>query len=173
VPESAPGPHTVTATDGINSIEDTFFIEEEAPSIPQPLEPEIDTIPERPIKFEWFGVTDPSGVTYTLQIAKDGGFTDIVLEKKGLTQSEYTLTQTEDEQLDSTGDGNGYRWRVRAIDGTSNTGNWSDTESFLVGAASSGTNIPGWAKYILGAVGGSLLFFLGLLLVRRRGKVSG
>lgn len=173
IPESEAGPHVVTATDGTNSMEVTFFMEEGAPPIPQPLEPEIGTIPERPIKFEWCGVTDPSGTTYTLQIAKDKNFTDIVLEKEGLTKSEYTMTQTEDEKLESTEDGDEYWWRVRATDGASNMGNWSGAKSFVVGVVGSIITIPDWAKYLLGAVGGSLLFFIGLLLIRRKGKVSG
>jgi len=170
IPKSAPGSHTITATDGTNSMEVIFFMEEGAPPIPQPLEPEMDTIPERPEKFEWYGVTDPSGVTYTLQIAKDKNFTDVVLEKEGLTKSEYTMTQTEDEKLESTEDGDGYWWRVRTTDGASNMSSWSGTKSFVVGSV---ITIPDWAKYLLGAVGGSLLFFIGLLLVRRKGKVSG
>ena len=172
IPKSAPGSHTVTATDGTNSIEVAFFMEEGAPPISQPLEPEMDTIPERPVKFEWCGVTDPSGVTYTLQIAKDKNFTDIVLEKEGLTKSEYTMTQTDDEKLESTEDGDGYWWRVRATDGASNMSSWSGTKSFVVGVVGSVITIPDWAKYLLGAVGGSLLFFIGLLLVRRKGKVT-
>jgi hypothetical protein len=150
-----------------------FFMEEGAPPIPQPLEPEMDTIPERPEKFEWYGVTDPSGVTYTLQIAKDKNFTDVVLEKEGLTKSEYTMTQTEDEKLESTEDGDGYWWRVRATDGALNMSNWSGTKSFVVGVVGSIITIPTWANYLLGAVGGALLFFTGLLLVRRKVKVSG
>jgi len=172
IPKSAPGSHAVTATDGTNSMEVAFFMEEGAPPIPQPLEPEMDTIPERPVKFEWCGVTDPSGVTYTLQIAKDKNFTDIVLEKEGLTKSEYTMTQTEDEKLESTEDVDGYWWRVRATDGASNMSSWSGTKSFVVGAVGSIITIPDWAKYLLGAVGGSLLFFIGLLLARRKGKVT-
>jgi hypothetical protein len=173
IPKSAPGSHTITATDGTNSMEVIFFMEEGAPPIPQPLEPEMDTIPERPEKFEWYGVTDPSGVTYTLQIAKDKNFTDIVLEKEGLTKSEYTMTQTEDEKLESTEDGDGYWWRVRATDGALNMSNWSGTKSFVVGVVGSIITIPTWANYLLGAVGGALLFFTGLLLVRRKVKVSG
>jgi len=173
IPKSAPGSHTVTATDGTNSMEVTFFMEEGAPPIPHPLKPEMDTIPERPIKFEWYGVTDPSGVTYTLQIAKDKNFTDIMLEKEGLTKSEYTVTQTEAEKLESTEDGDSYWWRVRATDGTSNMSSWSGTRSLVVGIVSSIITIPTWANYLLGAVGGALLCFIGLVLVRRKGKVSG
>jgi len=173
IPESEAGSHAATATDGTNSMEVAFFMEEGAPPIPQPLEPEIGTIPERPVKFEWCGVTDPSGVIYTLQIAKDKNFTDIVLEKEGQTKSEYTMTQTEDEKLESTEDGNEYWWRVRTTDGASNMGNWSGAKSFVVGVAGSIITIPDWANYLLGAVGGSLLFFIGLLLIRRKSKVSG
>lgn len=169
IPKNEAGPHTVTATDGTNSLEVTFFMEEEAPTIPQPLEPEIDTIPERPVEFEWCGVTDPSGVTYTLQIAKDKNFTDIVLEKEGLTKSVYTTTETEDEKLESTKNEAPYWWRVRATDGASNVSSWSGAKSFIVDSV---ITIPDWVKYLLGALGGSLLFFIGLLLVRRKGKVT-
>ena len=171
IPESEAGPHTVTVTDGTNSMEVTFFMEEGAPPIPQPLEPEIGTIPERPVKFGWCGVTDPSGVTYILQIARDKKFTDIVLEKEELTKSEYTMTQTEDEKLELTEDGDGYWWRVRATDGTSNMSSWSGSKSFVVGVVGSIITIPDWSKYLLGAMGGLLLFFIGLLF-RRKGKVT-
>ncbi|GAJ04076.1 unnamed protein product, partial [marine sediment metagenome] len=97
IPEGEAGEHTITASDSTNSLEVTFFMESEAPVIPQPLLPVIDIKPEPPITFKWQGVTDPSGVTYTLQVAKDKDFASIVLEKERLTQSEYTLT--EDERL--------------------------------------------------------------------------
>lgn len=167
IPESEAGEHTITASDGANSLEVTFFVESEAPAIPQPLLPAIDTKPELPITFKWQGVTDPSGVTYTLQVAKDKDFASIVLEKKGLTQPEYTLT--EDERLGSTKKDAPYWWRVRAIDGASNMSGWSAAKSFAVGFV---LTIPDLIKYLLGALGGLLFFFIAFLLVRRRGKTT-
>jgi len=167
VPEGESGEHTITASDSTNSLEVTFFMESEAPVIPQPLLPAIDTKPEPPITFKWQGVTDPSGVTYTLQVAKDKDFASIVLEKEGLTQSEYTLT--EDERLESTKKDVPYWWRVRAIDGASNMSGWSAAKSFAVGFV---LTIPDLTKYLLGALGGLLFFFIAFLLVRRRGKAT-
>jgi len=69
--------------------------------------------------FDWSDVTDSSGVTYTLEIID-------TLTKTGLTSSNYTLTS--DEAL---AEGT-YSWRVRAVDGAGNTGNWSSTWSLTV-----------------------------------------
>ena len=164
IPESNAGEHIITASDGVTSLEASFFMESEAPATPQPLLPVIDTETEHPMTFKWQEVTDPSGVTYTLQVAEDKNFATIVLAKEGLIQPEYTLT--EDEGLESTETDNPYWWRVRAIDGASNISGWSAAKSFTVGFVST---IPDWTKYTLGALVGLLLFFIVFLLVRRRG----
>lgn len=169
IPESEPGEHTITATDGTNSLEVTFFMESEAPPIPAPLKPELDTKPEQPVAFDWKDVTDPSGITYTLQVAKDKSFTDIVLEKEGLTKSEYTMTETEDEELESTKKDEPYYWRVKAIDGASNEGKWSTPASFYV---SSVFEMPSWAIYVLFGFGALLLGALGFYLGRRTAYYS-
>ncbi len=70
-------------------------MESEAPPMPMPLLPEVATTTEAEAYFDWTDVTDPSGVSYALQIASDKDFTTIVLEKKGLTNSEYTITEEE------------------------------------------------------------------------------
>ncbi len=165
VPPSEPGEHTITATDGTNSLEVTFFMESTAPSTPQPLLPEMDIKPERPIAFDWQDVTDPSGVTYTLQVAKDKNFTDIVLEEE-LTLSEYTMTETEDEALESTKKDAPYWWRVKATDGAGNESGWTGAGSFHVGFAFA---MPDWVIYLLIALGGLVLFVVGFFVGRRTG----
>jgi len=167
IPKSEAGEHTVTVSDGVNSLEVIFFMESEAPAIPQPLLPAIDTKPEHPITFKWQDVTDSSGATYNMQVAEDKNFASIVLAKEGLTQPEYMLTK--DERLESTETDTPYWWRVRAIDGASNMSGWSAAKSFTVGFV---PTIPDWTKYILGTLGGLLLFFIIFLLVRRRGKAT-
>ena len=167
IPESEAGEHIITVSDGVNSLEAIFFMESEAPATPQPLLPVIDIETEYPTTFKWQDVTDPSGVTYTLQVATDKNFASIVLAKEGLTQPEYTLA--EDEGLESTETDTPYWWRVRAIDGASNISGWSAAKSFTVGFV---PTIPDWTKYILGALGGLLLFYIVFLLVRRRGKAT-
>jgi hypothetical protein len=83
--------------------------------------------------FDWESVTDPSGVTYTLQIASSEDFSQefMVLEKTGLTESEYTLTS--EERLDSVSEDAPYYWRVKAVDGASNESGWTGTGAFYVG----------------------------------------
>ncbi|MBN2097978.1 MAG: leucine-rich repeat domain-containing protein [Dehalococcoidia bacterium] len=74
-----------------------------------------DTTPS----FDWSNVSDPSGVTYWLQIASDYGFTSLVLDKDGLTVSEYTL-----DELEALADGK-YYWRVCAVDGLGHQSAWT------------------------------------------------
>jgi hypothetical protein len=160
VPASKAGAHIVTATDGINTLTATFTMESTAPAIPAPLLPAMGVKAEQPVKFDWEDVTDPSGVTYTLQIATDEGFTDIELEKEGLTESKYTMTK----ELESTKEDAPYWWHVKAIDAASNESGWSGAGSFYVGFIFA---MPDWAKYLLWALGGLVLLFIGFLLGRR------
>ena len=163
VPKSEPGEHTITATDGTNTLEVTFFMESQAPPTPQLLLPEMDTKPEQPVHFTWQGVTDPSGVTYVLLLARDRNFTDIVFEKE-LTKPEYPMTETEDEALESTKKEAPYWWGVKAIDGAGNESLWSSARSFSIGFVFA---LPSWALYLLIGVGGLLLFFIGFFVGRR------
>ena len=68
-----------------------------------PLLPEVATTTEAEAYFDWTDVTDPSGVSYALQIAADNDFTTIVLEKKGLTNSKYTIIEEEKLKLTELG----------------------------------------------------------------------
>ena len=72
---------------------------------------------------------------------------------------------TKDERLEPTKKDTAYWWRVMAIDGASNISDWSAAKSFTTGFV---LNISDWIKYILGALGGLLLFFIVFILVRRR-----
>jgi len=69
--------------------------------------------------FDWTDVTDPSGVTYTLEITG-------VLTERRLTSSTCTLTSGE-----ALADGT-YSWRVRAVDGSGNASAWSEVWTFTV-----------------------------------------
>ena len=163
VPKSEPGEHTITASDGTNTLEVAFFMESTAPAIPRPLLPAMGIKAEQPVVFDWQDVTDPSGVTYTLQLARNENFTDIVLEKE-LTQSKYTMTEA--EELESTKKDEPYWWRVKATDGATNESGWSGAGSFYVGFVFA---LPDWAIYLLMGVGGILLFFIGFFVGRRTG----
>ena len=72
--------------------------------------------------FNWTDVTDPSGVTYTLQVSTDG-FSTFVINQAGITSSDFTSSTL----LDDT-----YSWRVRAVDGVGNVGAFSSTFTVTV-----------------------------------------
>jgi hypothetical protein len=78
--------------------------------------------------FDWSDVSDPSGVTYDMSIARDAGFVSIALQKTGLTASTYELTPAEALAAGA------YFWRARAVDGVGNIGSWSENWSFVVSA---------------------------------------
>jgi len=165
VPASEGGDHTITATDGTNTITSTFTMESTSPPIPVPLLPTMDSKASAEAHFDWEDVTDLSlPVTYTLQIATDDQFTtaSILLEKTGLTESEYTLAS--EESLASVERENPYYWRVRAIDGASNESGWTGTGSFYVGFS---FDMPTWLIYTLFGLGAVLLGVLGFWLGRR------
>ncbi len=166
VPPSEAGEHTITATDGISTMEVTFVMESTPPETPPPLLPFMGDKAKAQAYFDWEDVTDDSEpVTYTLQIATDADFTNILLEKTGLTTSEYTLT--DEEMLESTSKEVPYYWRVRAIDAASNASDWTGAGTFYVGFVF--PEIKGWILYTLIGLGGLLLFFLGLWIGRRAG----
>ena len=157
VPPSPGGKHTIIVTDGISTKEFDFFIERESPPSPLLLQPGIDKKAKYPIFFNWEDVSDPSGVTYTLQISKNEQFTPVLAEADNLTESEYTIPQ--DKELKSVTRENPYYWRVKALDGASNASEWSETRPFSVGFVLTLPNgepdltVPAWAIYAaLGAV---------------------
>lgn len=164
------GRHQITATDGANTKQFAFVMESQAPAVPTPQLPKTESRAKRPVQVGWKEVEDKSGVTYTLQIAKEDDFASIVLEKTGLTKADYTLT--EEENLESVTKQNPYYWRVKAIDGASNESAWSVPSSFHVGFVitlpdgSPTVTLPAWVLYaillgfLLSMVGG-FGFFLG------------
>ena len=168
VPPIVAGSYTITASDGSNNMTSVFVMESESPIMPVPLSPKVTSTAEAKTRFDWEGIDDPSGMTYVLQIGTDAAFTNILLEKKGLTNSEYTLT--EEEKLESVGGDNPYYWRVKAVDGAFNESDWTPAGQFYVG--SSRTSIPAWVLYTLYGLGGLILVFLGFWVIRRRRRIA-
>jgi len=165
VPVSKHGDHTITASDGTNTEKLTFSVESKVPKAPTPLLPAMGVEVKSPISFDWEDVTDDSPpVTYTLEIAADNDFdaASMVLEKKELTKSEYTLTKKEKLRLGTKE--TPYYWRIRALDAASNEGEWADVRKFYIAAP---FTIPSWALYTLIGLGGLFLFGLGYWLGRR------
>lgn len=156
------GTHTITITDGDNTIKHLFTMESTVPETPAPLLPEAASKTEGEVHLDWEDVDDPSGVTYTLQIASDADFTAIVLEKENLTDSDYNLTGV--ETLQPTVKEAPYYWRVKAIDGAFNESQWSTSRSFYI---VSPTVFPDWAKITLIVFGVLAAAFLAFWLGRR------
>ena len=161
VPVSNHGNHTIIASDGTNISELNFAVESIPPPVPTLLLPEMGAEVKSPIYFNWRGVIDPSApVTYTLQVATSTDFsaTSTVLEKKGLTQTEYSVTEAEGMRLGAAK--TPYYWRARAIDGASNEGNWANPGVFYV--ARSG--VPTWAIITIAVLGVLFLLALGYFI---------
>jgi hypothetical protein len=140
------------------SLASSFYVA--PPPVPVLLLPEPEVRVPGLIRFDWedvVGLSPP--VTYTLQIASDSQFSSIVLEKGGLTRSEYTLTGEEMDTLEGAGP---YYWRVKVVDSAGSESNWSELQPFRAGTESW---LPAWAVYMLIGLGviilGLLVFWLG------------
>jgi hypothetical protein len=174
VPKSRSGAHSITVTDGVNTQKATFTIEATAPLAPTlNLPADLSRVKEE-VHFEWSAVSDPSGVSYVLEIAEDAKFSKIIASTANLLQCSFDLP--DDDKLIPT-QKTPYYWRVKAIDGASNEGPWSSVGSFYKGYTLETvvTNMPGWTKFTLIGLGVALVaflfFWLGRIL-RRAGRVD-
>ena len=163
IPPSDHGNHVITVSDGLSTKQFTFVMESQPPATPGLLVPAEGVRVEKQTEFDWDDVTDPSGVTYTFEIARDESFNNLLLQKPGLIESEYTLTEA--EEIPSSGTKVYYYWRVRAVDRASNESAWSAARSFYM------TYFPDWVKYTLIGVGALALagiaFWVGFRTGRR------
>lgn len=162
VPAGTSGPHTITASDTKNTAAATFVLESQPPPPPMALVPEVASGVKPTTSFDWSDVEDPSGVTYTFEVALDEAFTKRVLERTGLKTSAYSLQKQ--EQLDLKGRQTGYYWRVRAVDGANNQSTWSVPVHFYVGSAHSA--FPWWSAPLLGLLGLALAGSIAVWIVR-------
>ncbi len=166
IPPSSHGAHKIKATDGANNQEFTFIMESIPPPTPAPLKPEMGAKTNPGVFFDWEDVTDPSGVTYTIQIATEKNFStgSIVLEKTGITKSEYTLTGG--ERLKSVSEETPYYWHVKAVDDAYNESLWSGTGSFYVAFAFDTQQL----MYIILGIVAVILALLGFWLGMKRAR---
>ncbi len=133
IPLSGSGDHVITVSDGTNTKKFAIPVESEAPPVPGLLLPANSSETRAKAYLDWQDVTDPSlPVIYHLQVATDQNFSSPVLEKEGLTESEYTLTK--EERLASVKKYAPYYWRVKATDSANNESEWSTPWSFYVSA---------------------------------------
>ena len=170
VPVSEHGDHTVTITDSVNTAEMVFTMESSPPQAPRLLLPASGSKVSETPTFSWESVTDPSGVTCTLQVSSDPNFSAIALTKSNLTALEYIVT--EGEKLQPRKQEAPYYWRVKAIDRASNIGEWSTPGSFYMGISLAAP--PGWIQWGLTGLGITLFGFLfGTFLKRLRNLAIG
>jgi len=134
-----------------------------APPAPSLLLPENSGEADAQVFFDWADVKSLNPpVMYHLQVAQTEDFSKLVMEKKGLAASEYSLVK--EEKLAAVKKDAPYYWRVRAVDGAGNEGQWSAPNSFTVGFYLA---LPGWVIYTLIAIGAVIIGFLAFWLGRR------
>jgi len=165
VPKSKAGPHNINITDGINNRSAAFTIESTPPPAPGLVAPSEGTRFTKDARFLWESVTDPSGVTYTIEIADDSRFSQPVISQANLSQ---TYLDVPDASKTLPGKSDGYYWRVRATDGAGNVGTWSVIGSFYKGVTveSVMSDMPSWTKFALIGVG-LILFAFMVIFIRR------
>ncbi len=158
----------VRATDGQDNVGEfsdfvTFVIPEDtvAPSAPKPVLPATgDQVGPR-ATFIWTQVTDPSGVTYLLEIAT--GDTGDQPATGSFVTPVFTAGDIPDDAIKSgdtfvirftlsSGDvtTGGHVWHVRAVDGAGNTGDFSSVRPFSVTGDTTGDVTPPPAPVLVG-----------------------
>jgi len=150
VPQGQAGEHKVSASDGASNVAAIYIVESDPPPPPRLILPRSETETASAAYFDWEGVSDASGVTYTLVVASDVNFSNVLLTKEGLTESEYTLS--EEEKLPPKTEE--YFWRVKGVDGASNEGEWSVPGTFYVSSplSSPGMLLPLESAEVVGMV---------------------
>lgn len=153
VPESSAKDHKITVEDGAGNSKVWGMVLEGKPP------PKPTTVAPRNERFGWFGdqtvtfawstVSDMSGVSYTIEVAEDLRFFPLKpgMKKTGLTQPNTTIPI-------KTGT---YYWRVRAVDGVGNEGEWAVSPFAF--------NVGFFATWML-AVAGVICLLIFVLLIR-------
>ena len=159
-PVSPGGNHQVSLTDQQETVITDFAMDSTAPAQPTPVLPANNTKAEALAVFSWSEVSDPSGVSYSLEIATDASFGNIVISKTGLSSPGYTLSKI--ESLKSVNKNKPYYWRVKAIDAASNESAWTTPQSFYVGIV-----LPAIVIYTVFGIALVLVFLIGFALGRR------
>jgi hypothetical protein len=164
--KSSPYYWRVKAVDGAGNESDwtapfSFYTQDSTPPpAPTPLRPEPGSLQSGQTFFDWTDVTDPSGVTYSLQVSLDSAFSRLVASEENLTTSEYRLSKTEKLSSSTGNTPDTYYWRVKAVDGAANESAWSSGTEFKV----KGFLQSGWPLYVAIGIGGLLLLALGVFI---------
>ena len=153
IPETPEADHEILVTDGAgNTATWGLPLEGTAPEAPNTISPRgqrFGWFGSQVVAFTWTDVDDPSGVTYTLEIADNLNFFPLAagMRKADLTQPACIATL----------DPGTYYWRVKAVDGAGNESQWTlSPHAFKVGFFS--------VAYLL--IGGSICFLVFLFIIR-------
>jgi hypothetical protein len=155
VPESPEDNHVITATDKAgNAATYGLPLEGEAPPSPSTITPgekqnRFGTFGAQLVSFSWTDVSDPSGVTYVLEVDDNLSFFPLEpgMRKTGLTKPGCTMQLAPGT----------YYWRVKAVDGSGNESDWAlSSYPFKVGLFST------W--YLI--IGGLVFVVIFVLIVR-------
>lgn len=149
IPVSAAGEHKITVSDGTNTKEYKYLMENTPPSSTVLQTPTADSEISGILYFEWVAVTDDSlPVSYNLQLSGDPSFAQnsIIMEKKGIAEKVYSCTTAEQTSLvpvataiEPAPKNKTYYWRVQAIDAAGNKGEWSRASTFIMPPAKAST----------------------------------
>lgn len=169
LPPGKSGAHHLKATGTLGVAFKDYVIEGVAPPVPVLKSPRITgTSGDAPL-LEWVSVSDPSGVTYDLQVAADKDFKALLIDKHVISGVDYTFTPAESVILPR--GGAPCYWRVRAVDGASNASDWTPSSSFYIGF--SWVSIPAWVIYAAAGIGVLVLVGVYLYYKRRSNAIPG
>ena len=161
IPPIQAGSYIISISDGTITETSSFSVSASTPPTPQLVAPAMGTKLDGPVTFNWQAVTyTVMDITYELQVSKSSNFATLVLDKKGLTEAEYTTIQA--EQLEKATAEEPYYWRVRVVDEAGNTSAWSGAAQFAYGSS-----WPVWLTWVLISLGVIVLGILAFWLGRR------
>ncbi|MDD5312150.1 MAG: hypothetical protein PHO26_03810 [Dehalococcoidia bacterium] len=131
-PGGKSGAVTITATDMKNvTASTTFNMEATAPEVPVIASPKdgavVGIMGDTRVTFDWSDVSDPSGISYSIEVSDQSNFINKLVNRSKLTDSKYTLTEAESLPQGE------YYWHVRATDGAGNSSDWTSTSVVKVG----------------------------------------
>lgn len=159
IPVSRFGQHMLVASDGVNTRSVPFIVESTQPPAPLTSLPSDGERVTKDAHFEWTPVSDPSGVTYTLEIAEDSAFTNVIMSQANIVANYIDIT--EDSKM-LPGREKPYYWRVKAVDRASNESGWSLVSTFYKGHTFFTIigDMPEWVRWILIILGLALFGFM-------------
>jgi uncharacterized membrane protein YuzA (DUF378 family) len=157
------GAINVVATDskGVTATA-VFNMETTPPDMPATSSPKdgatVGFMGETKVVFKWGAVSDPSGISYDIEVSDDSGFGRKLISRTKLTSTSYTTSEAE-----ALNNGE-YYWHVRAVDGAGNKSDWSTTSTVKVGFITMGT--------IIWLVVGVLALLILIIVIRQMSRMK-